>query len=55
MGRAIKKWKAYFKIGKENLEDDDRGGRPTTTTEENIAHVHRVVMDDRACLTTSLA
>ena len=34
-----KKWKAYFKMDKENLEDDDRGGRSTTTTEENIAHV----------------
>ena len=35
-------------MGNESLEDDDRCGRTTTvTTEENIAHVHRVVMDDR--------
>ena len=35
-------------MGKESLEDGVRCGRPTTATaEENIAHVHRVVIDDR--------
>ena len=39
---------AHLKMGKESLEDDDRCRRPTTATaEENIAHVHSVVMDDR--------
>ena len=40
-------------MGKESLEDVDKCGRPSTaTTDENIAHVHRVVMDDR-CLTVN--
>ena len=44
----MKKWAAHFKKGKESLEDDDRCGRPTTsTTEKNISHVHKVVMDVR--------
>ena len=44
-------WAAHANMGKESLEDDDSCGRPTTlTTGENIAHVHRVVMDNRARL-----
>ena len=35
-------------MGRESLKDDDRRGRPTTATaEEFIAHVRRIVMDDR--------
>ena len=45
---TVKRWAAHLKMGKESLDDDDRCGRPTTAkTEENITHVHRVVMDDR--------
>ena len=44
----VKRWAAHFKMLKESLEDDDKCGRPTTaTTEENIAHVHKAVVDDR--------
>ena len=43
-------------MGKESLKDDDRCGRPTTaTTEENIAHVHRVVMDDSRSAVNQIA
>ena len=35
-------------MGKGSLEDEDRSGpSATATTEENIAHMHRVMMDDR--------
>ena len=45
---TVKMWTVHFKMGKESLEHDDRCGRLiTATTEENIAHVHTVVMDDR--------
>ena len=48
---TVERWASHFKMGKDSLEDDDRCGRPTTaTTEENIAHMHKNVMDAR-CLT----
>ena len=44
---TVKRWAAHFEMGKESLEGNDRCGRPTTaTTEEYIASMHRVVMDD---------
>ena len=44
----VKIWAAHFKLDKESLEDDDRCKRSKTArTEEHIAHVHRVVIDDR--------
>ena len=45
---TVKKWAAEFKRDRESLEDDPRSGRPTSaTTQENIDHVHHMVMDDR--------
>ena len=45
---TVKRWAAHFKMGKESPEDDDNCGRHTiATTEENIAHVHRVILNDR--------
>ena len=49
MYATVKRWAGHFEMGKDNHEDDDRT-TATATTEENIAHVHRVMMDDR-CLT----
>ena len=47
----VKRWAAHFKMLKESLEDDDKCGRPTTaTTEENIAHMHKAVIDNRGRL-----
>ena len=44
----VKRWAAHCKMSKESIEDDGRCGRPTAaTTEGNIAHVHRLVRDDR--------
>jgi hypothetical protein len=40
-------WAAEFKHGLESLGDDGRSGTPkTATTEENIAKVHQMVVDD---------
>ena len=53
---TVKKWAAHFKMGKENLKDDDRYRRPTTaTTEENIAHIHRVTLDYRHEIVNQIA
>ena len=43
-------------MGKESLEDDDRCERPTTAkSEKNIAHVHRVMIDDRRLTVNQIA
>ena len=53
---TVKRWAALFKMGRESLEDDDRCGRPlTATTEENISHVHRIVMGDRRVTVNQIA
>ena len=51
---TVKRWAAHFKMDKESPEDDDSCGRHTiATTEENIAHVHRVVLEDDRRLTVN--
>ena len=57
---TVKRWAVHFEMAKkkekDSLEVDDRCGRPTTTTtEENIAHVHRVVLDDRHLTVNQIA
>lgn len=45
---TVKFWAAEFKRGRRSLEDDERPGRPkTVTTNDNIAKVHQLVLDDR--------
>src|SRR5436190_14865022 len=45
---TVKFWAAEFKRGRKSLGDDERSGRPkTATTDENIAKVHEMVLDDR--------
>ena len=45
---AVKFWAAEFKRGRKSLGDDERSGRPkTATTDENVAMVHQMVLDDR--------
>ena len=41
-------WAAEFIRDRKSLEDDERSGRPkTATTDENIAKVQQMVLDDR--------
>ncbi|GFW45151.1 hypothetical protein TNCV_716531 [Trichonephila clavipes] len=41
-------WAAEFKRGRKSLGDNEHSGRPNTaTTDENIAKVHQMVLDDR--------
>ena len=48
---TIKRWVKEFQCGRESLEDDPRSGwQLTSTTEENIETVHRLVMENR-CIT----
>src|SRR5436190_23148743 len=45
---TVKFWAAKFKRGRKSLGDDERSGRPKTAiTDENIAKVHEMVLDDR--------
>ncbi|GFX22224.1 HTH_48 domain-containing protein [Trichonephila clavipes] len=45
---TVKFWAAEFKRGRKSLGDVERSGRPSTaTTDENIAKVHQMVLDDR--------
>ncbi|XP_030765734.1 protein GVQW3-like [Sitophilus oryzae] len=45
---TVKFCAAEFKRGRKSLGDDERSGRPkTATTDDNIAKVHHMVLDDR--------
>ncbi|XP_030760797.1 protein GVQW3-like [Sitophilus oryzae] len=45
---TVKFWAAEFKRDRKSLGDDERSGRPkTATTDDNIAKVHQMVLDDR--------
>ena len=45
--RAIRKWVKRFKEGRQSTEDDQREGRPSTSTTQNqIEEVQRMVNDD---------
>lgn len=45
---TIKFWSRQFKSGRESLEDDPRSGRPITAiTEENVAKVKNIILEDR--------
>ncbi|XP_076065286.1 protein GVQW3-like [Oratosquilla oratoria] len=53
---TVQKWAAEFKRGRENLEDDLRGGRPATaTTQENNDRIHHIVMDERRLTVNQMA
>ena len=52
----MKKWSAEFKRGRESLKDDPRSGHPASAaTQENIDHVHHMVMDDRSLTANQIA
>ncbi|GFS92368.1 HTH_48 domain-containing protein [Trichonephila clavipes] len=53
---TVKFWAAEFKRGRKSLGDDERSGRPNTAiTDENIAKVHQMLLDDsRIKLTTDI-
>ena len=45
--RRILEWLKRFKEGREEVEDDPRSGRPSTSrTEDNIEHVKQMVRAD---------
>lgn len=53
---TVKFWAAEFKRGRTSLGDEERSGRPrTATTDENIAQVHQMVLDDRRIKVRELA
>jgi len=45
---AVYKWVKRFSEGRESVTDEERSGRPaTSTTEENIAKVRQIVRENR--------
>lgn len=45
---TVKKWAALFRMGRTELEDDPRSGRPSTAiTEANVEKIEKMVMQDR--------
>lgn len=45
---VIKFWSRQFKLGRESLEDDPRSGRPVSAvTDENVARVKKIILEDR--------
>ena len=44
----VSEWYKRFQDGREAVEDDERPGRPSTsTTDENVEKVKEMVMNDR--------
>ena len=49
-------WHSRFKNGRTSLEDDERSGRPSTSTSPEIVHeVERIVQEDRRTTISELA
>ena len=45
---TIARWNREFRHGRESLEDDPRPGRPSdVTTEDNVARVERMILENR--------
>lgn len=45
---TVKLWKRQFRCGRTSLEDDPRAGRPSTsTTDDQVAEVERIVLQNR--------
>ena len=53
---AVYKWVKRFSEGRESVTDEERSGRPATSkTEENIAKVRQIVLENRRLTVRSIA
>jgi len=53
---AVYKWVKRFSEGRESVTDEERSGRPATSrTEENIAKVHQIVLENRRLTVRTMA
>ena len=52
----VYEWYKRFQYGREDVEDDERPGRPSTsTTDENVEKVKEMVMNDRRIIIKEVA
>ena len=52
----VQLWHNRFKKGREDVNDDDRPGRPSTsTTNENIEAVKKMILDNRRITISEVA
>lgn len=53
---AVYQWHERFTLGRESVEDDERSGRPSTSkTDENIAKVKEILVENRKLTIRELA
>ena len=53
---AVYKWVKRFSEGRESVIDEERSGRPATSrTEENIARIRQIVLENRRLTIRSIA
>ena len=54
--KRVYEWYKRFQDGREDVEDDERPGRPSTsTTDENVEKVKEMVMNDRRIIIREVA
>jgi len=51
---AVYKWVKRFSEGRESVTDEERSGRPTSRTEENIAKVRQIVRENHRLTVRSI-
>ena len=51
---AVYKWVKRFSEGRESVTDEERLGRPTSRTEENIAKVRQIVRENHRLTVRSI-
>lgn len=48
MKKSVYEWYKRFEEGREDVEDDERVGRPgTSTIDENVEEIKKIVLDNR--------
>jgi len=56
MKKSVYEWYKRFEEGREDVEDDERVGRPgTSTIDENVEEIKKIVLDNRRIIIREVA